>query len=126
MFDKKADVRTGMKCSLQNLGLKQPELVLTSCNVYLSKHQKVWKIVFHILYAICYFKVFGSQSFYSIYKIANKANNENYKYNFSFNIIYLNKISKYSTFFTGALQYLLSVINYLLSVINYFLACTRT
>ena len=41
VYDKKADVRTGMKCSLQNLGLKQPELVLTSCNVYLSKHQKV-------------------------------------------------------------------------------------
>lgn len=40
-FDKKADVRNDMKCSLQNLGLKQPELVLTSCNVYLTKHQKV-------------------------------------------------------------------------------------
>ena len=40
-FDKKGDVRRDMKCSLQNLGIKQPELVLTSCNVYLSKHQKV-------------------------------------------------------------------------------------
>ncbi|XP_066933993.1 maestro heat-like repeat-containing protein family member 1 [Clytia hemisphaerica] len=40
-YDKKADVRTDMKCSLHNLGIKQPELVLTSCNVYLSKHQKL-------------------------------------------------------------------------------------
>ena len=41
-FDKKPNVRNDMTSALHNLGRKQPELVLSSCNLYLNKHQKVF------------------------------------------------------------------------------------
>lgn len=40
-FDKKCDVRNDLKVALCNLGRKQPELVLSTCNCYLQKHQQV-------------------------------------------------------------------------------------
>lgn len=40
-YDKKSDVRHDMTTALHNLGKKQPELVLSSCNIYLQKHQKL-------------------------------------------------------------------------------------
>ena len=40
-YDKKVEVRQDIARALYELGKKQPELVLSSCNSYLNKHQKV-------------------------------------------------------------------------------------
>ena len=40
-YDKKTDVRQDMIQALHDLGRKQPELVLSSCNLYMTKHQKL-------------------------------------------------------------------------------------
>ena len=40
-FDKDPNVRTILESSLFELGKKQPDLVLSSCNSFLIKHSKV-------------------------------------------------------------------------------------
>ena len=40
-FDKSKDVREDMSRTLHELGKRQPLLVLSLCNSYLIKHQKV-------------------------------------------------------------------------------------
>ena len=54
--DKNNDVRKDMSQTLYELGKRQPLLVLSSCHLYLNKHQKV------LYFSFCCFGVFIVQS----------------------------------------------------------------
>ena len=43
-YDKEEAVRGAIMNALNDLGKKQPALVLSSCHSYLAKHSKVWVI----------------------------------------------------------------------------------